>query len=72
MNMPDAYDFKETNIEKSLRQNISNLKNILGSTSDLLLNDFLIDDTHCCLVCFEGMISTKTITNLILRPLTNW
>lgn len=71
MNMPDAYDFKETNIEKSLRQNISNLKNILGSTSDLLLNDFLIDDTHCCLVCFEGMISTKTITNLILRPLTN-
>ncbi len=71
MNMPDAYNFREVSIVKSLRQNISNLKNILGKTSDLLINEFLIDDIPCCLVCFEGMLSTQTITNLILRPLTN-
>ncbi len=71
MNIPDAYSFKEAGTEKSMRQNITNLKNILGGTSDLLVNEFLIDDIPCCLVCFEGMISTQTITNLILRPLTN-
>lgn len=71
MNMPDAYDFKEVSIEKSLRQNISNIRNILGGSSDLLINEFVIDNTHCCLVCFEGMISIQFITNLILRPLTN-
>ncbi|MBQ8176743.1 MAG: spore germination protein, partial [Oscillospiraceae bacterium] len=71
MNMPDAYAFKEVNIEKSLRQNISNIKNILGGSSDLLINEFIIDNTPCCLVCFEGMISIQFITNLILRPLTN-
>lgn len=71
MNMPDAFDFKETVIEKSLRQNISNIKNIIGGSSDLLTNNFLIDDVPCCLVCFEGMISVQVITNLILRPLTD-
>lgn len=71
MIMPDGFDYKNFRISKSLRENVSNLQNILGKSSDLLLNPFLIDDVDCCLVCFEGMISTQVITNLILRPLTN-
>lgn len=67
---PDAYEYKTLHISKSLEENVSNIRRILGSSSDLLLNPFYIDNIPCSLVCFEGMISTQTITNLILRPLT--
>ncbi len=70
MNMPDSSDFKEFPVAKSLRENISNIKNITGGSSDVLTNNFLIDNVKCCLVCYEGMISTQVITNLILRPLS--
>ncbi len=71
MNIPNVFDFKEVQLSRSLRENVSNIETILGKTSDLLKNPFNIGNIRCCLFCFEGMVSTQTITNLILRPLTN-
>lgn len=71
MNTPNVFDFKEVPLSKGLRENTANIESILGKTSDLLENPFYIGNIPCCLLCFEGMISTQTITNLILRPLTN-
>ncbi|MGN0674336.1 MAG: spore germination protein [Oscillospiraceae bacterium] len=71
MNLPDAFEYKKVHISRSLRENITNIENILGKSSDLLLNPFYIGSVPCNLVCFEGMISTSTITELILRPLSD-
>lgn len=68
---PDIRNFKNFPLSSSLDENIDGLRHILGDSSDLLLNPFEIAGIRCNLVCFEGMISTKTITNLILVPLTN-
>lgn len=70
MTVPNMYEFENVPISNAADENIRNIKRILGESSDLLLNPFFIGGLPCCLVCFEGMISTNTITNLILRPLT--
>jgi spore germination protein KA len=54
----------------SLEENINSIKSIMNGSSDLLVNDFKIANVKCCLLCLEGMVSTSTITNLILVPLT--
>lgn len=70
MTVPNMYEFEEINIVKSLDENVRSIKRILGESSDLLLNPFVIGTIPCTLICFEGMVSTGTITNLLLRPLT--
>lgn len=67
----NSQNYKKKSIVKSLQENIRNIQKIVSQSSDLLINPFLIDDINCCLICYEGMISTQVITNLILRPLTN-
>ncbi|MDE5992626.1 MAG: hypothetical protein K2G87_06210, partial [Oscillospiraceae bacterium] len=71
MNPSNLFDYKETPLSPALAENVANIETILGKSSDLLLNPFFIGNIPCNLVCFEGMISTQTITNLILAPLTN-
>lgn len=71
MNPSNLFDYKDTPLSPSLAENVSNIETVLGKSSDLLLNPFFIGNIACNLICFEGMISTQTITNLILAPLTN-
>ncbi|MGN0603657.1 MAG: spore germination protein [Oscillospiraceae bacterium] len=70
MKKPDANCFKDFKLSGDIDENIDNIKLILKNCSDLLLNPFLISGIKCNLVCLEGMVSTSTITNLILNPLT--
>ena len=70
MAIPNTFEFENIHIVRSLDENIRNIENILGKTADLLLNPFFIGGISCNLLCFEGMVSTNTITNLMLRPLT--
>lgn len=67
---PDMYEFEKFPVTGSLDENVKNIENILGKTSDLLLNPFFINGVPCSLICFEGLVSTQTITNLMLVPLT--
>lgn len=68
--IPDMYEFENVPVTASLDENIKNIENILGKSSDLLLNPFFINGVPCELLCFEGLVSTQTITNLMLVPLT--
>ncbi|MGN0609511.1 MAG: spore germination protein [Oscillospiraceae bacterium] len=68
---PNPHNFKNIRLSKSIDENTKNIKRILSESSDLLLNPFIVSGVKCNLVCFEGMVSTSTITNLILNPLTD-
>lgn len=70
MSGPSAFNFKNYPVTSDINKNISNIKKIMNESSDLQVNEFYISDVKCCLFALEGMISTKTITNLILVPLT--
>ncbi len=52
-----------------LRDNIAKLKKISGGTSELLFNEVTVSGVNCCLLCFEGLVATSTMTQLILHPL---
>lgn len=69
MTKPNMSDFKGVPLEKSLEKNLENIRRITGKSSDLLENPIIINGVKCCLICYEGMISTSTITELILHPL---
>ena len=69
MTKPDMLDFKGVPLEKSLEKNLENIRRITGKSSDLLENPIIINGVKCNLICYEGMISTSTITELILHPL---
>ncbi len=71
MNNLNYNNYKNVPLSLSLDDNIKNIQDILDKSSDLLLNPFYIANVKCNLVCFEGMISTQVITNLILRPLSD-
>ncbi|MGN1304396.1 MAG: spore germination protein [Oscillospiraceae bacterium] len=70
MKRPDSNFFKNVPLSADIDENIRNIERIMKNCSDLLLNPFLISGIKCNLVCLEGMVSTSTITNLILNPLT--
>ena len=53
-----------------LDQSIQYIQEVAQSTSDLLVNRFLLSGIPAALLCCEGMHSTATITELILRPIT--
>lgn len=54
----------------SLQKNLKKIKSISGGSSDLLVNEFTTGGVNCVLLCCEGMLSTATITELILNPIT--
>ncbi len=68
--LPDMYNYENVPVTSSLDENINNIRNILGESSDLLSNPFFINGIPCDLLCCEGLVSTQTITDLILVPMT--
>ncbi|MGN0621878.1 MAG: spore germination protein [Porcipelethomonas sp.] len=66
--MPDK---KTEGIIPCLDSNIKRIKEISQESSDILINRIEICGIRSALICCEGMLSTSTITELILHPLTN-
>ena len=64
----DDYYYMPLNAD--LSENINTIKQISGGSSDLLINEFETGGIKCALLCCEGMLSTSTITELILVPIT--
>ena len=57
-------------IDPVLDQNIKLIQQISGGSSDVLINRIEISGIKAALLCCEGMVSTATMTELILHPLT--
>ncbi len=57
-------------IPPSLEENIAHIQHISQKSSDVLINHTVVGGISCALLCCEGMLSTSTITELILHPLT--
>ena len=53
-----------------LNKNIESIKEISCGSSDVLVNEFTTGGIRCALLCCEGMVSTSTITELVLVPIT--
>ena len=54
----------------SINENLEKIRKISGNSSDLLINEFVTGGVNCVLLCCEGMLSTSTITELVLHPIT--
>lgn len=63
-------NLKEIKIISGLKQNIAKIKELSGGSSDVLINEFTTGGIKCALICCEGMLSTATITELVLEPIT--
>ncbi|MGN0642703.1 MAG: spore germination protein [Huintestinicola sp.] len=66
---PDEYDFTNVPLECSLEKNISNITDILGKSSDLLVSRMRIGGISTSIICFEGMISGYDVQEMIIKPL---
>lgn len=57
-------------IISNLADNLDRIKKISGGSSDVLINKFKTGGISCALLCCEGMLSTATVTELVLEPIT--
>lgn len=64
-------DYSTNSIISDLSLNLKEIKRISGGSSDLLVNEFISGGIKCALLCCEGMLSTSTITELVLLPITS-
>ena len=62
-------DYAKERILPKLSQNLQRIREIAHNSSDLLVNEFILSGLPAALLCCEGMLSTSTITELILRPI---
>lgn len=62
---------KDIAIIPDLKSSIQKIKDISLESSDVLVNEVVVSGVKCCLFCCEGLVSTSTLTELILRPLTD-
>lgn len=69
-NIPDGYNFAEFPIVPDLDENLENIRNILGGSSDLLVNPITICGVRAAVLCFEGMVSGLNTVHMVIRPLT--
>ncbi|MDR0987064.1 MAG: spore germination protein [Ruminococcus sp.] len=67
---PNSSDYKDYPLVSDLAENIDNVKNIMSQSSDLLVNEFTVGNTKLVLLCLEGMVSTGTLADMILYPMT--
>lgn len=63
--------YNDEPIISNLEDNLLRIKKICDYSSDLLVNEVNISGINVALLCCEGMISTSTLTELVLLPLTN-
>lgn len=63
-------NFYYESIIPTINENLERIKEISGNSSDLLINEFVTGGVNCVLLCCEGMLSTSTITELVLHPIT--
>ncbi len=68
---PDEYNFENVPVSSGLDENIRNIKNILGNTSDLLISPIIICGTKAAVICFEGMVSGLSTAHMVIAPLMN-
>lgn len=62
-------EYAKERILPKLSQNLQRIREIAHNSSDLLVNEFVLSGLPAALLCCEGMLSTSTITELILRPI---
>ncbi len=67
--MQPTENYETAAIVSSLSENLENIRNIMGNSADLLINEVTLSGIKSALVCCEGMISTSTVTELVLHPL---
>ena len=63
-------DFQDEKLDISLDKKLERIKKIASDSSDLLINEVKISGIKTALICCEGMLSTSTVTELVLVPLT--
>lgn len=63
--------YEDEPIISNLAENVLRIKKICDYTSDLLVNEITISGVNIALLCCEGMVSTGTLTELVLLPLTS-
>ena len=63
--------YEDEPIISNLEENILRIKKICDYTSDLLVNEITVSGVNIALLCCEGMVSTGTLTELVLLPLTD-
>ncbi len=62
-------NFKDVNLDKSVEQNIVNLRTILGNTMDLNVMNIIINKVPCAVVTIEAMVSTAAMSELMFQPM---
>ncbi len=68
--LPNTTNFINVPLEKDLDSNVQNVRNILGNSSDLLVNTPIICGVRTAVICFEGMVSGYDTLKLVTEPLT--
>ncbi len=68
--LPFLRQLAATPISPDLDQNLQRIRTYAGNTSELLINSIEVSGVRVALLFCEGMISTHTVTDLILLPLT--
>lgn len=69
MKTPNTFDYENIPIESTLNGNLENMRNILGGSSDLLINPITVCGVKCAVVCFEGMASGYDVAQTVADPL---
>ncbi len=69
MEKPAAFRHEELPLKAALKENIEDLKTILGETSDLLIDPITVCGVSCALICFEGMTSGFDVFRTVAVPL---
>lgn len=54
----------------SLEQNLNTIRSLSGGSSDVLINRFTAGTVDCALICCDGMLSSQTLAEMVLEPLT--
>ncbi len=62
---------QDNRIISELNRNIAEIKRISGDSSDVLVSEFTTGGIKCALICCEGMMSSQTVTEMVLEPITD-
>jgi spore germination protein KA len=66
-----SFEYGDVKLVTSLKGNLDRLKAYTSNSCDLIVTEVTLNSIPCALVTTDGMVSTQTITNLVLVPLSN-